>query len=266
MTRILQISDPHILPEGQLFQGSLDTAAALRRLLRGLASLLPRIAPVDRIVVSGDLTETGCPAAYAHFSKLMQDSPLPWLAVPGNHDSRTAMRAAFAARDWMPAQGPVNWRQDLPGLTLLGLDTLVEGAAHGALSADSCDWLAEQLGSLNGRPALLFLHHPPMDTGIQAMNEIGLRTPGRLAELLRAHSGPLQIGCGHIHRVCHSTFAAHPAITAPGVSHSIVLDPDGRSSLSWAPGGTGAILHSFDGRFRADLITPADFGPPTPFA
>lgn len=260
MTRILQISDPHILPKGQLFQGKLDTAAALRHLLDGLRALLPQLAPVERIVVSGDLTETGCTGAYAHFAEIMQHSPLPWSAVPGNHDSRAEMRAAFGGQDWLPSEGAINWRQDLPELTLLGLDTLVEGAAHGELTEQSCAWLADQLKDLAARPVLLFLHHPPMATGIEAMNQIGLMTPERLSDLLGQHRGPLQIGCGHIHRVCHGLFAGQPVVSAPGVSHSIVLDPDGQLPLSWSEGGTGALLHSYDGQFRSDLITAQDFG------
>ncbi|WP_332460297.1 metallophosphoesterase [Pseudophaeobacter flagellatus] len=94
------MSDPHIMPKGQLFQARIDTASALRRLLQGLGDLLPRIEPVAQIVVSGDLTETGCPAAYDHFVELMQDCPLPWRAIPGNHDNRAAMRARLPAQDW----------------------------------------------------------------------------------------------------------------------------------------------------------------------
>lgn len=47
MTRILQISDPHIMPEDALFQGRVDTAQALREMLSGLVGLLPAIGPVD---------------------------------------------------------------------------------------------------------------------------------------------------------------------------------------------------------------------------
>ncbi len=105
MTRILQISDLHIMPAGRLFQGTTDTAAALRRMLAGLAGLLPVIGPVERLVISGDLTETGCADAYDHLRKVMADAPLPWCAIPGNHDSRAAMRAFAAHSDWMPVSG-----------------------------------------------------------------------------------------------------------------------------------------------------------------
>ena len=75
MTRILQISDLHIMPEGRLFQDIIDTAAALRDMLSGLAGLLPVIGPVERQVISGELTETGCTRAYERLRALMADPP-----------------------------------------------------------------------------------------------------------------------------------------------------------------------------------------------
>lgn len=56
MTRILHISDLHIMPKGQLFHDTIDTATALKDMLSGLARLLPAIGPVERLVISGDLT------------------------------------------------------------------------------------------------------------------------------------------------------------------------------------------------------------------
>ena len=76
MTRILQLSDPHIMPEGALFKGRVDTAQALRAMLSRLAGLVPAIGPVERLVISGDLTEPGCAGAYAQFREIMAECPL----------------------------------------------------------------------------------------------------------------------------------------------------------------------------------------------
>ena len=47
MTRIIQISDPHIVPNGQLAYGQVDTAAALASCVKTVNRLLPEIGPVD---------------------------------------------------------------------------------------------------------------------------------------------------------------------------------------------------------------------------
>jgi 3',5'-cyclic AMP phosphodiesterase CpdA len=259
MTRILQISDLHIMPEGQLFNGSIDTAAALRKMLAGLAGLLPVIGPVERLVISGDLTETGCRGAYDHLRAIMADAPLPWRAIPGNHDSREAMRAFAAQEGWMPDHGPINWREDLEDVTILGLDTLVEGAAHGVVSDATLAWLSATLRDLRHRPVLIFMHHPPVDTGISAMDAIGLTPNPRFEALLSDHDGPVQIACGHVHRMITGQFAGRPVIIAPGISHAVGLDLRMDAGISFIQGHSGAVLHDIGADSRVLLISPEDF-------
>lgn len=262
MTRILQISDTHIMPEGRLFQGRVDTAAALRTMLSGLGRLLPAIGPVDRLVVSGDLTDTGCALAYAQFNAIMAVCPLPWRAIPGNHDGREGLRALAPDAAWMPARGPINWREDIGATTILGLDTLVEGAAHGALTTETLDWLSASLRDLQGRQLLLFMHHPPCRTGIEAMDEIGLLEPAHLAEVIAKHDGPLQIACGHVHRMMIGQFGARRVVIAPGTSHAVGLDLRTQGALGFLPGHRGAVLHCFGRDCQSILISPEDFAEP----
>ena len=266
MTRILQISDPHLMPDGALFQGRVDTAQALREMLSGLAGLLPAIGPVDRLVISGDLTETGCAEAYARFRAVMAECPLPWRVIPGNHDSRDGVRALAPDSPWMPAQGPINWRDDLADLTLVGIDTLVEGAAHGALGADTLDWVSATLTNLRDRRVLLFMHHPPCLTGIAGMDDIGLAGAAQVAEVIAAHDGPLQIASGHIHRMMIGRFAGRQVVIAPGTSHAVGLDLRGHAGLGFVTRHRGAMLHVFERDCQSILISPEDFVVPVPFS
>ncbi len=59
MTRIIQISDPHIVPHGQLAYGQVDTAKALADCVETINRSLPEIGPVDMVIVAGDLTDFG---------------------------------------------------------------------------------------------------------------------------------------------------------------------------------------------------------------
>ncbi|WP_306152185.1 phosphodiesterase [Roseovarius sp. MMSF_3281] len=259
MTRILQISDLHIMPEGQLLNGTIDTAAALRQMLAGLTGLLPVIGPVERLVISGDLTETGCKGAYDHLCHIMADAPLPWRAIPGNHDSREAMRTFAAQDDWMPDDGPINWREDLEDVTILGLDTLVEGSAHGALTDATLDWLSATLRDLRHRPVLIFMHHPPVETGISGMDTIGLTPNPRFKALLRDHDGAVQIACGHVHRMITGQFAGRPVTIAPGTSHAVGLDLRMDAGITFIPGHSGAVMHDIGTECRTLLISSDDF-------
>src|SRR6516162_8603618 len=89
---IAQISDLHIKPPGQLAYGRVDTAKALERCV----TTLNDFAPVpDFVVISGDLADTPLAEEYELLKRLLAPLKLPFAAIPGNHDSRETMRAAF---------------------------------------------------------------------------------------------------------------------------------------------------------------------------
>lgn len=109
MAKIIQISDPHIVPKGELAYGRVDTEAALKSCVETINRILPDIGPVDMAVVAGDLTDFGTAEEYQRFRKIMKPLAIPYRVIPGNHDDVTKMRASFADQDWMPRSGAINW-------------------------------------------------------------------------------------------------------------------------------------------------------------
>src|ERR1035437_1976755 len=89
---IAQISDLHIKSTGALAYGRVDTAAALERCVSALNEFTPR---PDLVVISGDLADTPTAGEYPHLKRLLAQLALPFVGIPGNHDSRELMRAAF---------------------------------------------------------------------------------------------------------------------------------------------------------------------------
>ena len=85
--------------------------------------------------------------------------------------------------------------------------------------------LAGQLGQCRDEPVLLFMHHPPLPTGIEAMDACSLLEGGdELAALVRAHGRVQGILCGHLHRPVQMQFGGAPLHVAPSVAHQIALD------------------------------------------
>src|SRR5215470_18520895 len=130
--RIAQISDIHIKQPGQLAYGRVDTARALERCVAVLNEFAP--AP-DFVVISGDLVDTPTEQEYDHLRRLLEPLKLPFAAVPGNHDSRELMRAAFPQARYAVPSGPLDQRIELGGLDLLLADSAVPKKPHGELSA-----------------------------------------------------------------------------------------------------------------------------------
>src|SRR6185503_17854818 len=150
---IAQLSDMHIRPEGQLLFDRIDTAAYLERAVAHVLTLDPR---PDVVIMTGDLVEAGKPEEYERLRRLIAPLPMPVYLIPGNHDGRESMRAAFADKGYLPASGFLHYAVEDGPVRLIALDTLVEGKGHGALSEEQLTWLEARLAEQPDRPTMLF--------------------------------------------------------------------------------------------------------------
>jgi len=249
---IAQISDLHIKSPGSLAYGRVDTAAALERCVAALNAFRPR---PDFVVISGDLADTPTAGEYQHLERLLAPLELPYAGIPGNHDCRELMRAAFASQPYAVSSGPLNQRIELGGLDLLLLDSSVPGKPHGELEAPTLQWLEETLAASPGRPALVFLHHPPFKAGIWHMDRQNLGNAAEFAAVIRRHPRVQRIATGHVHRAALTTFAGVAATICPAPNHAVDLDlarlrepsfkvePPAFHLHSWFPGeGFGSVV------------------------
>ncbi|MCB2128235.1 MAG: phosphodiesterase [Rhodobacteraceae bacterium] len=262
MTRIIQISDPHIVPHGQLAYGQVDTATALADCVETINRMLPEIGPVDMVVVAGDLTDFGTEEEYLRFREIMAGLELPYRAVPGNHDNVAVMRACFSDRPWMPSEGPVNWALDFGDLALIGLDSNVAACAYGNLSEETLSFLSGTLDAQGGKPTIVTMHHPPVMTGIEKMDLQNLRDSTKLKAILSGYSGELRLTCGHVHRNIVAPFGSVICQIGPGVSHAVTMDlrEGAPNCLTKEPGGF--LLHEMRGGIVSHHIPVGRFDGP----
>ena len=61
--------------------------------------------PPDVIVITGDLVDKGDPAEYDHLRSLLAPLAMPYFVIPGNHDAREELRAAFIRDGYLPRGG-----------------------------------------------------------------------------------------------------------------------------------------------------------------
>ena len=189
--RIAQISDLHIKPPGSLAYGRVDTAKALERCVVALNEFNP--AP-DIVVISGDLADTPTAEEYQYLKRMLGQLKLPFAGIPGNHDSRELMRAAFPSAAYAFASGALNQKIEAGELDLLLMDSSVHRKPHGELDGPTLQWLDATLASSHHRPALLFLHHPPFKAGIWHMDRQNLLNASELAPIVRRHPRVQLIG------------------------------------------------------------------------
>jgi len=264
---LVQITDTHIREAGRLAYNRVDTALGLEATI---ASVCAMRQPPDAVVVTGDLVDFGRPAEYARLRDLLSPLTMPVYLLPGNHDDRDQLRAAFPEHPWLSesvttADGApaIQYALQVGRLHLLTLDTVAHGQSHGELCDARLDWLQTQLEARAGEPVVIAMHHPPFTTLIGHMDRIGL-TSGieRLGRIVARHPNVERIVCGHLHRSIDVRFGGTIASTCPGPAHQVTLDldPDAASTFTMEPPGfrvlawsvaTGAVTHlAAAGRFE----------------
>lgn len=219
---VCQLSDTHVMTEGQLASGVVDTNAALRRTIAHLLTLPQQ---PDAVVMTGDLVDGGKPEEYAVLREIIAPLPMPVYLIPGNHDDRQALRAAFPEHSYLNQFTPfVQYAIEEHDLRIVAADTVIPGQGGGELCAQRLEWLALTLATARDRPTLLIMHHPPFATGIAFMDEIGLFNPEGLADIVQKNPQVERLLCGHLHRPIQARFAGTIACTAPSTAHQITLD------------------------------------------
>ena len=243
---IAQITDMHVVAEGELAMGSVDTNTALAAAVDRLNGFSPQ---PDIVVITGDLTDGGKPQEYRRLRQLLAPMKAPFAVLPGNHDDRPAMREAFADHAYLPQSGSfLHWViEDYP-LRIVALDSVDPGSSGGRLCAERLAWLDVALARAADRPTLLALHHPPFDTGIDFMDRIGLEDRDGLAEVVSRHRQVERVICGHVHRPVQVRFAGTLASISPSTAHQIPLTLDPDQPDAWLREPAGLCLFLWTGR------------------
>jgi 3',5'-cyclic-AMP phosphodiesterase len=218
---IAQISDLHITPPGVLAYGRVDTAAALTRSIDTLNRLSPQ---PDLVVISGDIANSALPEEYERAKTLLEKLQMPFAAIPGNHDRRIPMRKILPDPGYGAPESALNAVRRIGRLDILLIDSTVPGAPHGELDAATLAWLDGALAASATRPALLFLHHPPFNTGIVYTDAMRLRNADALAALLKRYPRALLVAAGHVHRAAQTVFAGISATICPAGEQAVTLE------------------------------------------
>ena len=237
---IAQITDTHIKEEGALAYGRVDTAGFLARAVDHILHLESR---PDMVLGTGDLVDGGTAREYAHLRHLLAPLPMPVYLIPGNHDDRDALRAAFADRPYMPREGFIQYVVHADGVRLIAVDTLLPGQPGGRVDAERVAWLDARLGEARTTPTIIFMHHPPFRTAIEYMDDIGLEGADAMAEVVRRHPQVERVVCGHLHRSIQARWAGTLALTAPATAHQVGLDLRHAAGLSFTLEPPGYALH-----------------------
>lgn len=153
--RIVQVSDLHLSHSLQHHQENWEIV------LEWLDAERP-----DLVIVSGDLAdEPDEPGVFSLARQQMERIPVPWRAIPGNHDIGDCLSAPDEREHvtperrgrWLDALGPDRWHLPMAPWSFIGLDAQTLYAGDG--SEAQWDWLGRTLAEIpEATPIALFLH------------------------------------------------------------------------------------------------------------
>lgn len=243
----------------------------LEETLRTLCAMRPL---PDLLLMTGDLVEHGDDdEAYARLRKSTADLPFPVYPLLGNHDGREAFFRAFP--DAPNVGGFLQYSIEEGALRILALDTLEEGLHGGSFCEIRAAWLSHRLAEQPGRPTVIAIHHPPIETGLSWMSE-NPDAPWvkRLEGALAGAGNVVTMVAGHLHRPLVTRFGGTVLAVCPATAPQVALDlgeidpdmPDDRPMVVAGPPafalhlwtGHGLVTHFGS---AADDEVVARFGP-----
>jgi len=246
---LCQISDPHLVTEGRLAYGRVDTPAMLERCVRKILSQ-PRLP--DVVIVTGDLADHGSVEEYGFLGELLSPLPMPVYLAVGNHDDRQLLRQSFPAHRYLWGEdGFVQYVVDDFDVRLVVLDTLIPGAPGGELCARRLEWLDRALAA-SDRPTIVAQHHPPFVTGLSFMDQMTLANPWEEGAVIARYGHVERVISGHYHRTIHARFAGTIASVCPSVAHQLLLDLVPGADIGFTFEPSGFQLHLWNG---SELVT-----------
>ncbi|MBR0652603.1 metallophosphoesterase [Roseomonas terrae] len=224
---------------------------------------IARFAP-DAIAISGDLTQHARDIEFEAAAAFIAALPAPVVAVPGNHD--IPARAVFE-RMFDPRR---RWRRfisattepvlTLPGLALIGLDTVRRAQPHpdwsaGGVSRGRLARLAAHIEAAAGRIVVVVAHHP-MRHPPTAMNRA--RPLGASAALATMRgAGVAAILSGHLHRPTEPLGTPPVLICGSSLSHRVRGVPNGWTLVEFGNGPPHARYRTAEGLVWRDATVLA---------
>ncbi len=219
---IAQISDTHITAPGTRAFGVAPMADNLTRCVEHLNQVIPR---PDLVLVTGDVSQKGLPKELEHAATLLAGLSMPYYVIPGNHDNRQSLWAAFGGGACPSREGGfIHYAVDDYEIRLIALDSTVADASGGAFCEARAAWLDKRLSEDPLKPTVIFMHHPPVKCGVVETDIDGFEGTDRLAAVIEKYHNIEKILCGHIHLPAHTRWHGTVVSTAPSIGMQLVLD------------------------------------------
>lgn len=240
--KLVQLSDPHFVADPKKTLMGIPP----RDSLQCVVEEAQREAP-DLVLVTGDLSQDGSPAAYESLGEALAPLEAPCCGLPGNHDDKSVLAEALEHPPFRSG-----WAFTVEDWRFLLLDSAVPEGNHGRLSSSTLDALDAELSAHSDRPTLLALHHSPVPVGAAWLDPINLQAPDELRQVVRAHSQVQLVLFGHVHQAVDAQWGDVSLYGCPSTCFQFAPHEDTFTLDPVPPGYRTVTLHE-NGSFETTL-------------
>ena len=247
--RVLQLTDPHLMadPDGELL--GVNTRASLDAVVAAVKQ--SGFSP-DLILATGDLAQDGTVAAYQAFAERLAEFDCPAIWMAGNHDHQTNLNHVIAGTD-------CNRRHLVAGgWQFVALNSAVPGHVHGELAEEELAFLESALASEPHLPALVTLHHHPVDIGCDWMANIGLRNRDAFWQVIDRWPQVRTVLWGHVHQELDQVRKGVRLLATPSTCIQFAENARKFTVADKPPGYRWFTLHP-EGEFDTGVVRAVEF-------
>lgn len=224
MHKLIWMSDPHYA-HGKDVLGH-DPSA---RLTAAIDHINTYHTDADCCVITGDMVNHGEQTDYEGLRDHLRQLSIPYLPMMGNHDNRALLRQSLALPDTC-MKDFIQYNSAKSHADLICLDTHKIDSSAGEFCEQRYQWLKDTLASNTGKPAYLFMHHPPMPLGLPMQDADKLDNGERFLETIASYECVKYLFIGHVHRPITGTIKGIPFSTMRSV---LLQAPAPRPEWTW---------------------------------
>ena len=247
MTKIIQITDPHLGPDADFQLAGVNTRDSFSAVLREACEQSP-----DLLLVTGDIAAEPNTAAYEHFFDLIQETGLPYAWLPGNHDTIELVESVDHSTPYRKTYDIGNWRIFL-------LDSVLPDTPNGAFGEEELRQFEQLLAENTQEHAMVCVHHHPIPVGSTWLDRQCIADAEDFIQIVRGDNRVKNIHWGHIHQAFEKTLDGVLYASAP--STCIQFKPESEQfALDDELPGYRVINLSSDGSVQTEVTRVAVSG------